>query len=76
MTPLEAEEIMRRLWRSEGKILGLIFAAEEAGVGLDLDPRVAATLASANKRDPLAPSHSDGFRMFFVRVLPVIPNKV
>lgn len=78
MTPLEAEEIMKRLWKAEGKILGLIYAAEEAGAGLDIAPRAAAALA-ASKPDAqggaLSPSDPEGYRMFFVRVLPVIPNK-
>ena len=65
MTPLEAEEVMRRLWRSESALLHLIYAAE---LGTPLSGGVGAAKGVTSQAN-------ECYHMFFVRVLPVAPNK-
>ena len=76
MTPLEAEEVMRRLWKNESALLRLIYAAE---LGKIVGAAGGATLlrkagGQGLSKKPAVVS-DEGFRMFFVRVLPVAPNK-
>lgn len=77
MTPLEVEEVMRRLWKNESALLRLIYAAELGKVvgaagGTALLSVAKDAKASQSKRPVVS---DEGFRMFFVRVLPVAPNK-
>lgn len=76
MTPLEVEEIMRRLWKNESPLLRLIYAAE---LGKVIGGSGGAELLSVGKTIILPEgnkqSSDEGYRMFFVRVLPVAPNK-
>ncbi|KAG1672823.1 hypothetical protein FOA52_004627 [Chlamydomonas sp. UWO 241] len=73
MTPLEAEETMKRLWTNEAALLTHLYAAE---VG-SLDMRRA---SGACGRSVVAVSmpkgdEAQGYHMFFLRTLPIAPNK-
>ena len=73
MTPLEVEEIMRRLWKNEAALLRIIYVAE---LGKIIGGAGGAELLKAGKKkDTVKSSSNEGYRMFFVRVLPVAPNK-
>lgn len=72
MTPLEVEEIMRRLWQHEAHLLNLVYSAEMAAVTLKQGAQ--AGLSKAAVGSSRAPDY-EGYRMFFVRTLLVAPNK-
>ncbi|GAX74019.1 hypothetical protein CEUSTIGMA_g1469.t1 [Chlamydomonas eustigma] len=72
MTPLEVEEIMKRLWSNECDLLRLIYAAELGSLDGSLSDQQGKSRGLA--KAALAKS-KEGYRMFFVRVLPVAPNK-
>ena len=65
MTPAVVEEIMRRLWQHEAPLLRLLYASASPL----LQPQGARHLA------PLSPPPCAGHHMFFLRVLPVSPNR-
>jgi len=79
MTPLEAEEVMRRLWRNEAALLRLIYAAELGkvigGTGRADLLRAGETTDKPGREASDSKCSNEGYRMFFVRVLPVAPNK-
>eukprot|EP00798_Chlamydomonas_sp_ICE-L_P025175 gene25175-10810_t len=70
VTPMEAEEMMRRLWLCELPLLSLIYAAE---VGGGLRPGQGPTISGL--KTAAANSRADTYKMFFLRVLPISPNK-
>lgn len=70
MTPLEVEVMMKELWALEAPLLAYVFGSGTAADGDGAqDPAAVRALASAGA------DGVNGYKMFFIRVLPVAPNK-
>ncbi|PNH12767.1 DNA-directed RNA polymerase I subunit rpa1 [Tetrabaena socialis] len=68
MTPTEVQELMRLLWEHEWPILSLIYSAQVA-------PKVGGPGGGGGTRLLSKADAQEAYRMFFLRVLPVAPNK-
>ena len=68
LTPTEAKEIMRRVWRENIEILKYIYPT-------DITRREMRKGSESKQTSPGDPLSLDGYREFFIQTIPVAPNR-
>ncbi len=74
MTPTEVEEHMRLLWHNEWRILSLVYSAQVLPSARGSQGGAAGPAGGGSRLLAEAEAKS-AYKMFFLRVLPVAPNK-